>query len=134
MSDMCLGECCGACFYCCDKVFHACCPNKKLYPVLSTKKACIAFCINCVPFLSGIGTIYAACQDEVEPGYRCKIITMGIFQFLLFPVIVGWFWSMSYGARLSDLAEENKKKQAKKGLFDFSTVELTPMQTLQMAQ
>ena len=110
MSEIC-DVICGLAICCVymDKAFNKCFKNAKLYPSMSESKACFALCLNLIPLFSGFGTLIAACSKNAQ-GYRCRIIMMGICQFLLTPLIVGWCWSVSYATRLHGQAYKKSRR------------------------
>ena len=114
MSEELLVECCvgmcAVCFIECYKGFNGCFSNPDLYPLLTEIEACWVYCFNLLPVTSGLGTVYAACRGT--KGMRCKILAMGLLQFLLTPMIVGWFLSISYGAKLQELSNKNRRISA----------------------
>ena len=70
-----------------------CCTDAKLFPKLEKWQAVICFIINCLPGGCGIGTmISGGCA-----GKCMDTLLVGLAQWLLSFIIVGWIWSIIHG-------------------------------------
>ena len=91
---MCL-DFCMACDWC---NFFEVCMDKEFFPELTEFKALICLILNCIPITSGFGTMVSACCDWKKNS--CTIILVGLAQFVLTFLIVGWIWSIKHGIKL----------------------------------
>lgn len=64
-------------------------------PKLNTCVALFILILNI--FLPGFGTMFLACISGNDCcGWWCK----GVLQFILFPIIIGWVWSIMTGCKV----------------------------------
>ena len=83
------------------------CMSSKYLPKMRRSSALLLCVINCIPITPGIGTIISA--SVAEKGVRCYIVLIGVFQFLLTPVLLlGYIWSIVHGIRLYRLSAKTK--------------------------
>ena len=64
--------------------------------------AIVCLVLNCIPFLSGVGTMISACAGD---NFNCNALLFGICQLLLAVIVVGWIWSIFHGIWLLDAAK-----------------------------
>ena len=79
-----------------DEAECSCMNDHKVFPVLNPCCAFILMMLNIFPLTSGFGTIFSACccGDAIKP---CKILMIGLLQFLMTLIIIGWIWSIIHG-------------------------------------
>ena len=93
----------------------ACCGD--LVATLSVGNATCCCILNCIPFLSGWGTMFSSssCCSAIEDK-RCKIFWLGFLQwFLAHLTFIGYIWSIIHGCSLIRRAKmaEHRAKKAK---------------------
>mmetsp|Transcript_2608 Transcript_2608/g.3608 ORF Transcript_2608/g.3608 Transcript_2608/m.3608 type:complete len:91 (-) Transcript_2608:114-386(-) len=69
------------------------CCQDAVVPLDSTL-AIVCLVLNCIPFTSGIGTCISACTGDK---FRCHTLGIGILQWFLTGLLVGWIWSIMHG-------------------------------------
>ena len=66
--------------------------------------------------VSGSGTFISAyCQDKI----KCRLVLVGMLQFILMPVLIGWFWSIVHGILVFKLSTKNMMQHP----FHYDTLE-----------
>ena len=61
---------------------------------LDNTLAIICLVLNCIPGLCGIGTCISACAGDK---FHLNTLILGICQWLLTGLLVGWIWSIVHG-------------------------------------
>ena len=87
--------------------------ESKIYPKMDKCCALILCCINICPITSGWGTMLSACcccGNVERPG---KIFCIGLMQFLLTFILIGWVWSVWHGCKLYEA--NNGKTEEEEG-------------------
>ncbi|KAK8796746.1 hypothetical protein WA588_000873 [Blastocystis sp. NMH] len=65
--------------------------------------------VNCV--IPGLGTVISSWTDVEYHGWDWAVFITGILQFGLAWIIIGWAWSIWWGVRMFQDAQERKRKE-----------------------
>ena len=84
---------------------------------MSMKSADFVSCMNKCPLTAGWGTIASSCLTfKSKPIDRCKMILVGIFYWIMMPVLcIGWCYSIKHAKRI-----KRKAKHFEEGLNRLS--------------